>query len=209
MPPTLSRRDALRGLSLGTAGNVLMPGASHAETTPAAAAQTPGVCVLFPQAVEGPFYFDPKLVRADITEGRPGAPVRLALRVIESGACAPIANARVDVWHADASGVYSGYDGQGANRDVSTKGTTYLRGTQITDADGRVMFTTVYPGWYPGRTPHIHVKVFLDAASLVTGQVYFPDDVSMQIYSEREPYKARHIADTTNASDAASRKTLT
>ena len=204
MRTNLSRRDALRGLSLGTAGGVLTSrGLASAETTPspAAAAQPPGVCVLFPQAVEGPFYFDQKLTRADITGGRPGAPVKLGLRIIESGACTPITKARVDVWHADASGVYSGYAGQGDTRDVSTKGATYLRGTQTTDADGRVTFNTVYPGWYPGRTPHIHVKVILDAKSLVTGQVYFPDDVNKRIYAEREPYKARQHPDTTNTSD--------
>ncbi|CAA2137267.1 Catechol 1,2-dioxygenase 1 [Hyphomicrobium sp. ghe19] len=202
MTKSLSRRQALTGVLAAPAATAIMAGsASAASDTPAAAEQPHGQCVLLPQSVEGPFYFDPKLVRSDISEGRPGAPLRLSLRVIEAGPCTPIANARVDVWHADATGIYSGYSGQGASREISTKGQTYLRGTQMTDADGRVSFNTVYPGWYPGRTPHIHVKVFLNETSLVIGQIYFPDDFSARIYSTREPYNARAVPDTTNATD--------
>ncbi|WP_045837207.1 intradiol ring-cleavage dioxygenase [Hyphomicrobium sp. 99] len=201
MIKSLSRRQALKSALAAPVATIAVEPASAASDTPAAAAQPPGQCILLPQAVEGPFYFDPKLVRSDISEGRPGAPLRLSLRVIEAGSCAPISNARVDVWHADATGVYSGYSGQGASRDISTKGQTYLRGTQTTDSDGRVAFTTVYPGWYPGRTPHIHIKVFLNETSLVTGQIYFPDDFSARIYATRQPYNERPKPDTTNATD--------
>lgn len=202
MTKFLSRRQALKSALAAPVGStILAQPATAASETPAAAAQPPGQCILLPQAVDGPFYFDPRLVRSDISEGRPGATLRLSLRVIEAGSCAPIPNARVDVWHADASGAYSGYSGQGASGDVSTKGQTFLRGTQTTDAGGRVVFNTVYPGWYPGRTPHIHIKVFLSETTLVTGQIYFPDDFSARIYATRQPYKDRPEADTTNASD--------
>lgn len=189
---------------LGTAGGGIvstMPAGevARADTTPAAQAQ--GVCTLFPQAVEGPYYFDPKLVRPNITEDRPGVATELFLKVFESGSCAPIANARVDIWHADAGGVYSGYARQGDNRDISTERATYLRGTQFTDKDGNVNFRTIYPGWYPGRTPHIHVKVFLDKLTLVTGQIYFEDALSSRIYRDNEPYKERPTPDTSNGSD--------
>ncbi|MGZ8410044.1 MAG: intradiol ring-cleavage dioxygenase, partial [Hyphomicrobium sp.] len=128
MPLSLSRRDALRKLIVGTAG-VSLATAARAQA-PAADVQAPatqpaGACVLTPQAMEGPFYFDPKLVRADITEGRPGAPLDLTLRVIEHGPCTPIANARVDVWHADAGGIYSGYNGQGDDGNASAEGQTH------------------------------------------------------------------------------------
>lgn len=190
---------------MGGAGTGLLSKAAVAQSTggrsPPAASQTPGSCVLMPQAVEGPYYFDPKAVRTDITEGRPGLPMRLELQVIEHGPCEPLADARVDIWHADARGVYSGYTGQGDNRDISARGETYLRGTQFTDTNGKVVFKTVYPGWYPGRTPHIHVKVFLDEKTLVTSQVYFPDDLSAQVYRNHQPYNARPEADTDNASD--------
>lgn len=199
----LSRRTALKSLFAGTAGSLAAPAAvaDEAAKPVAPAAQPQGICVLFPQALEGPFYFDPGFVREDITEGRPGAPVELVLDLIEYGTCQPLANVRVDVWHADAGGVYSGYAGQGDDGSVSAKGATYLRGTQTTDAKGRVTFKTVYPGWYPGRTPHIHIKALLDAKEMLTGQVYFPDVLSQRIYHEREPYKTRPDADTTNAGD--------
>jgi protocatechuate 3,4-dioxygenase beta subunit len=202
MKDDLSRRSALGRLaSVAALPHLTRAHAADAAGTPAAIAQQQGVCVLFPQAVEGPYYFDPKLVRTDISEGRPGMPLSLQLRIIESGPCTPIASARVDIWHADAGGIYSGYSGQGDVRDVSTKGQTYLRGTQITDTDGRVTFASIYPGWYPGRTTHIHIKVFLDQKSLVTGQVYFPEELSARIYQTREPYKARPVPDTINSTD--------
>lgn len=200
----VSRRDALRGLAAGAAGAGLTGEGALAEqgpTAPSAASQPAGVCVLFPQAVEGPYYFDPKLVRADIAQGQEGAPLQLSLRVLELGPCTPIANARVDVWHANAGGIYSGYSGQGDTRDVSTKGETYLRGTQMTNPNGVVEFRSVYPGWYPGRTPHIHIKVFLDEKTVLTGQIYFPDAMSAKIYRERAPYNLRPTADTQNSSD--------
>lgn len=199
-----NRRDVLRAAATSAAASSIASGAVAQDATaapPSAASQPEGVCVLFPQAVEGPYYFDPKLVRSDITEGRPGMPLKLVLKIIEQGPCTPIANARVDVWHADAGGIYSGYPGQGDMRNVSTKGERYLRGTQMTQADGSVTFDTIYPGWYPGRTPHIHVKVFLDTATMLTGQVYFPDDMSARIYKGRAPYASRPVADTTNSSD--------
>lgn len=202
-----NRREAIRSLTLGATGSGLAAGMARAgETTPAAtvpapASQPAGICVLFPQAVEGPYYFDPKLVRSDIAEGRPGLPLDIKLTVIERGPCTPIVGARVDVWHADAGGVYSGYSGQGDQRNVVTKGDTYLRGTQATDASGVATFRSVFPGWYPGRTPHIHVKVFLDEKTVLTGQVYFADDLAARIYREREPYKSRPVPDTTNRTD--------
>ncbi|MGE7157141.1 hypothetical protein ACQKJ1_25815 [Methylorubrum rhodesianum] len=82
--------------------------------------------------------------------------MRLRLRVIEAGPCTPVAGARVDVWHSDARGLYSGYPGQGDDRAVDTSGQTFLRGTQMTDEGGWVSFETIYPGWYAGRATHIH-----------------------------------------------------
>ena len=112
-------------------------------------------------------------------------------------ACKPLPDARVDIWHADASGIYSGYRGQPGN--ISTEGETFMRGTQFADANGIVEFRTVYPGWYPGRTTHIHFKVFLDQASVLTGQIFFPDEVSDQVYATVAPYNERSARrDTTN-----------
>ena len=199
-----TRRRFLGGLTLGAAGVGLDLPAAAADTPSkhaAAAEEMPGTCVLFPQAVEGPYYFDPDLVRADITEGRPGLPLKLVLKFIDNGTCAALAATRVDVWHCDAGGIYSGYGGQGDDRNVSTKGQQYLRGTQMTDAHGIATFSTIYPGWYPGRTPHIHVKAFLNEKTLLTGQIYFPDDLSRRVYATKAPYKDRPVADRSNEND--------
>jgi protocatechuate 3,4-dioxygenase beta subunit len=192
------RRQALGSLAAGLTAGSLLTGRT---VQPAAAATPDGVCVLWPQLDEGPYYFDPHLVRSDIAEGRPGAPLKLTLKVLELGSCKPLANARVDIWHADARGIYSGYASQGDKRDISTAGQKYLRGTQATDADGAVVFNTIYPGWYPGRTPHIHVKAFLESKMVVTGQAFFPDDFSAKIYRGTAPYSARPTPDTNNATD--------
>lgn len=202
MKKMLSRRQALRGVLLSTAGaTALRAKAEPAASSPPAAGSPQGLCLLTPQAVEGPFYFDPKLMRADIAEGRPGAAVELVFRVIATGPCTPISGVRVDVWHADAEGIYSGYGRQGDDGSRSTKGETYLRGTQVTNSDGRVTFRTIFPGWYPGRTPHVHLKVILNEMTASTGQVYFPDDLSARIYRTKAPYTARPTPDTTNARD--------
>lgn len=202
MTPDFSRRDALRALSLSAATTSFLPAAAQAqEAAPAAATNPAGICVLLPQAVEGPFYFDPKLVRVDITDGKPGVAVELKLRIVDAKTCTPMPGVRVDVWQCDAVGVYSGYADQGDDRQLSTKDQSFLRGTQVSDADGIATFRTIYPGWYPGRTTHIHVKAFLDKTTLVTGQVYFPDDLSKRIYREHAPYSQRPFPDTTNTTD--------
>src|SRR5258707_51779 len=119
-------------------------------------------CILTPASVAGPFYFDPKLERADITEGHPGAPLRMRFMVMDAATCVPIPRARVDVWHTRADGFYSGYPGQGDNRRIDTTGGTFMRGTQFSDAHGETEFRSVYPGWYRGRTTHVHFKIFID-----------------------------------------------
>lgn len=160
------------------------------------------VCVLTPQAVEGPYYLDPKLVRTDIAEGKEGVPLKLLLQVIDMNGCTPSAGARVDVWHSDGVGAYSGYEGQGDDQATSTTGQTFLRGTQMTDTLGQVIFTTIYPGWYRGRTPHIHLKVFLDERNVLIGQLYFPDALSEYIYENVAPYNTRTgERDTVNTTD--------
>jgi protocatechuate 3,4-dioxygenase beta subunit len=155
-----------------------------------------------PRMVEGPFYFDPALLRADITEGRPGVPLKLVLQVVEGATCQPISGARVDVWHCDATGQYSGYPGQGDGQNISTKGEKFLRGTQMTGATGEVTFRSIYPGWYRGRTTHIHFKVLLDEKAMLTGQMYFPDALSEYIFANIAPYNTRSAKrDTLNSTD--------
>jgi protocatechuate 3,4-dioxygenase beta subunit len=191
-PPAfrIGRRRALIGLS------GLVMAAMHVES---AWAQVPGRCVLTPEAGEGPFYLDPKLVRSDMSSERPGAPLELALQVVRASDCATLTKARVDVWHADAIGLYSGYAKQGGVGGVSTDvavGKTYLRGTQLTDGNGNVRFRTIFPSWYGGRTPHLHFKVFLGGNEVVASQIFFPDEVSDEVFKQWEPYRL-HVSKRT------------
>ena len=201
--PSSSRRGLLSALGLGAAGLLSRPAAAAAPTD----GTGEGACLLTPQAIEGPFYTDPRLVRTDITEGRAGVPLRLRLRVIEAGPCTPLAGARVDVWHCDAQGLYSAYPGQGDARRIDTSGQTFLRGTQETDASGWASFDTIYPGWYPGRATHIHLKVFLDRRTVLTGQIYFPDALSEFLYTQVPAYGGRKVERlVVNANDGIARE---
>jgi protocatechuate 3,4-dioxygenase beta subunit len=189
----MTRREALTGLGVASGATLAthraiaqMEAGTVARLLPAA-----NVCFMTPQAVEGPFYFDPKLERPDITEGLPGVPLGLLLQVVEASDCSALSATRVDIWQANALGHYSGYQGQGDERSISTEGKTFLRGTQFTDAGGEAAFATIYPGWYAGRTPHIHFKVFLEDKNAVTGQIYFPDALSEFIYANIPPYNER------------------
>lgn len=160
--------------------------------------------MLTPEAGEGPFYFDPELLRADITDGKPGAPLELSMRVVRAGDCASLANARVDVWHSDALGWYSGYANQRGTGEPAEQvlGQKFLRGTQVTDADGRVRFRTIFPSWYRGRTPHVHFKVFLAGDEVVASQVFFPEEVNTRVFENFAPYRERAMRrDTFNAND--------
>jgi protocatechuate 3,4-dioxygenase beta subunit len=155
-------------------------------------AQNPRSCVLTPEAGEGPFYLDPKLLRSDITSGKPGAPLQLSLQIVRAGDCATLADARVDVWQADALGLYSGYANQSGVGGVSPQaavGAQYLRGTQFTDKGGNVGFRTIFPSWYGGRTPHVHFKVFLADKEVVASQIFFPDEITREVFSQWQPYR--------------------
>jgi protocatechuate 3,4-dioxygenase beta subunit len=177
--------------SRGTTTLPTSSGATSSGSTSGSTASS-GSCSLAPEMTEGPFYLDLDLVRSDITEGRPGTPLALAFTVTDAS-CTPIQKAAVDIWHADAEGDYSGVQG--------SSGTTFLRGTQLTDARGRADFQTVYPGWYQGRAVHIHVKVHVGSSEVHTGQLFFPDDLTVTVYKQ-SPYAARGAPDMRNADDS-------
>jgi protocatechuate 3,4-dioxygenase beta subunit len=188
-----------RRTAVGVLGNLAFGGVAAAYGQRALAQP---VCTLTPEQIEGPFYLDQARTREDISEGKPGVPLQLTLRVLEvSAACAPIPYAAVDVWQCDALGIYSGYEGVAiAPRHVEpVDDKTFLRGTQLTDAAGAVRFRTIYPGWYSGRTPHVHLKVRVGGKAATT-QLYFPDEVTNAVYA-RAPYDRHPNRDTTNATD--------
>lgn len=153
------RRREMVALSAGALASVVLYACGADEDEAArsvvAGAATMPDCVLTPGQEEGPFYIDLAQVRQDIVENRPGVPLALALTVVDSDTCEPIRDAAVDIWHCDALGVYSGEPSEGS------EGETYLRGIQLTGGNGLAEFATIYPGQYPGRTTHIHVKVHI------------------------------------------------
>jgi protocatechuate 3,4-dioxygenase beta subunit len=186
----LSRREAIAGAAAVGAGAglyVLLRGGPEEADSAA-----PG-CVLAPEQTEGPYYLDDHLIRSNITEGRKGVPLELRLQVLNASTCKPLHGATVEVWHCDGIGEYSGFS--------TPSQRTYLRGGQRSNAAGNVKFRTIYPGWYHGRTTHIHVKVHVGGHVVHTGQLYFRDVLTAAVYRNRSPYKARGQKDTPNASD--------
>ena len=197
-----TRRSLLMALAaspVAAAGIGAFPRAVRAQAA-SIGLVTPNVCLVAPETTEGPFYFDPALVRSDVTEDKTGVPLELTLQVVDE-TCTPLANARVDIWHCDAQGNYSGYAIQGSDGTLDTTGETFLRGTQMTDDNGLVQFRTIYPGWYRGRTTHIHYKVFLDETTVLTSQIFFPDALSEYLFLNVDPYMRDTTRDTVNAND--------
>jgi protocatechuate 3,4-dioxygenase beta subunit len=182
-PIDRSRRTLLRSLAIA-------PIIAAVPATKSGGLIARDICRVAPRLTEGPYYLDLKMVRSDITEGRSGVPVEMAMQVVTAD-CARIAEARVDLWQCDAEGNYSGFSRQGSDTLLDTQSQTFLRGSQFTSADGVCTFRTIYPGWYAGRTTHFHYKVFLDERTVLASQIFLPDALNQSIYDNVPPYNAR------------------
>jgi len=183
---------ALSGTALGTRELLDAEEADAAGNGPEAVSSGLVSCVLAPEQTEGPYYVEDAAVRRNVTDGKPGVALTLRLTVVNVASCRPIKGAAVEIWQCDASGVYSGVEGDTG---------MFLRGVQRTDAKGLALFRTIYPGWYQGRTVHIHTKVHLGGNVVHTGQLYFSDAVTDAVY-RRIPYNQRPNRDPKNASDS-------
>lgn len=206
----ITRRDILS--TLGVAVGAVLTGAcggspsspSPATTTTTTTGAPPSsACVVTASETAGPYPDNTGMItksaffRRDITEGKAGTPLTLTLTVVAVGSgCTPVANAIIEVWQCDAAGNYSEYSQPGFNG----VGQTFLRGLQITDANGQVTFNTIYPGWYSGRATHIHVEVFVNGASIKTTQVAFPENVTAVVYGSGV-YASKGQNSTRNSSD--------
>ena len=163
-------------------------------------------CVASPAETAGPYPYDlsavSKIFRKDIAEDKTGTPLGLTFSVVNvNNNCAPIENARVDIWHIDKDGYYSEYSEPGYLGTQNHVGETFLRGIQVTDAEGKVNFTTIYPGWYSGRIAHIHIEIFVNSVRKATTQMAFPDAVNQEVYNT-SLYSA-HGQNSSVASNAA------
>jgi protocatechuate 3,4-dioxygenase beta subunit len=192
---TLGRREALvavGSLGAGVLWEVTRGANAVARVRPAPpVASTAAACVLSPEVTEGPYWIANHLTRRNITEGRAGLPLALHITVIHAASCRTVHDADVELWHTDATGTYSGVLGNTQH---------FLRGHQKSDTAGRVLFNTIYPGWYSGRTPHIHLKVHVGGSFVHTGQLFFSDPISDAVY-RAGAYRNHGQPDTTNRAD--------
>ncbi|MET8830645.1 intradiol ring-cleavage dioxygenase [Streptomyces sp. NPDC004610] len=195
-----------------------------ATTAPGSPLTSADVLPLTNETTEGPYYLDYDKHRVDITEGRRGTPLDLRIQVLDAATGDPVPDASVDIWQCDTLGIYSGYEetSEAMNEGelvfpgpipklTPDSSTTYLRGFQMTGADGWVGFRTIVPGWYTGRTVHIHTKVhtrgvflnhaYAEGQTVHTGQVFFPEEL-IEAVSAIPPYTGNGLPRTTNATDA-------
>ncbi|MEV1065901.1 intradiol ring-cleavage dioxygenase [Streptomyces sp. NPDC050263] len=212
----IGRRTVL--IASGATAATLAVGATAAVTAPSAAEQQPdtapvaaaAVCTLTKEMTEGPYYLDGQYVRADITEGKAGIPLKLTLTVVDDDTCVPLSNALVEIWHADALGEYSGFVGSNGHSEPDSG--TFLRGGVLTNSSGVASITTIYPGWYRGRCIHIHIKVhtnvtltsdgsFTGGQELHTGQLFFSETITTAVAAV-SPYSTNTVTRTTLAQDS-------
>lgn len=211
----LSRRDAMRlvgALGLLPLAGRSLPAPAAASATGAVRGEVPPQCVVRPAQTLGPYYVDERLDRSDVRSDpangaqRAGSPLVLTMGITRmvDGACTPFAGAVVDIWQCDAAGVYSDV----RDRSFDTTGQKWLRGFQVADRDGRVRFTTIYPGWYDGRTVHIHFKVRTGTgpgAREFVSQLYFDDAYTDEVFT-KAPYAGRPARRVRNTNDGIFRR---
>lgn len=159
-------------------------------------------CVVMRDKTLGPCHTNDVPIRRDVTAGVIGLPMWVSLRVVDAAGCKPIAGADIEIWHADVRGVYSGRAAAMCNPDdAAAKRAGFLRGRQVTDADGVVSFLTIYPGWYGGRAPHIHLRVLVERRELLVSQLLFDEGLNDAVYGDHPDYAKRSRHDTLNRSD--------
>ena len=174
------------------AGQDLAPGVAEAAS-----------CVLTPSMTEGPYFVDELLKRSDIRAGQAGVPLELTINVFNaSDSCDAYSGAIIDIWQCNAQGSYSDISASG---NGNTSGETWLRGLQETDSNGQVKFTTIYPGWYQGRTIHIHLKVRTFSGETTTynfnTQLFFSESITAQVLANVAAYSRSGTRQVTNSND--------
>ena len=178
----MKRKDFLRSVGLAGAAS-LVPFktvfANLGETDKLSAA-----CVLIPTETAGPFPLDltanTTFFRSDIRESKTGVRLNVKIKVLGEDNCGVMQNVRVNIWHCDKDGLYSGYD---TTNNLGQAGLTYLRGYQMTDVNGEVSFTSIFPGWYNGRICHIHFQVYVSSSYSAISQMTFDVSTKNAIYA--------------------------
>lgn len=170
-------------------------------------------CTLTCTLTQGPCWAPTAPVRQDASEGQAGVPLRLALRVVESDGCTPVAGAEVEIWHCNIKGLYSGHDVENVAfctaNDADAIASYFFRARAMTDSDGQLVFDTCFPGWYPSRAVHIHFAVRRAAHAgestttnaVCVSQFFFPEALTAEIFSTVDGYIQQGQPDTTFATD--------
>jgi protocatechuate 3,4-dioxygenase beta subunit len=160
-------------------------------------------CVATVAQTPGPCHVNDIPARQDVTEGKAGLPLRLAVRIVHAADCRPVENADIEIWHTDHRGIYSGREAADMCTldDAEAISGLAFRGRQLTDAAGQASFLTVYPGWYRGRTPHVHCRIIVEGRELLVSQIYFDDALSDIVYGGHPDYRQRPPRDTRNDED--------
>lgn len=203
---TTDETDSTTGEECGSAsewasGGTVAMTAQHCYPDPFAAGVM--TCALLCQTTAGPCTSD-AIERQDVSDGWSGLPVRLALKFVDADTCEPVEGALIEIWHTQRAGVYSGVTPAGAfcyGDDPDAENHLYFRGTQTTDADGRVDFDTCYPGWYPGRAIHIHFRVDLGGQAYLISQLFFTEELSEEVFAGHPDYTEFGQPDTLNSTD--------
>lgn len=196
----MNRKDFLR--MAGLAGvTPLFGGVTKANNT-TTNELPPDNCTLIPSETAGPFPLDltanTTFFRQDIRETKTGVRLNVKLKIVGVNNCAPMQNVRVNIWHCDKDGLYSGYS---QTNNAGQAGLTYLRGYQFTNANGEVEFTTIFPGWYQGRICHIHFQVYVSSSYSAISQLTFPIDTKNSIYTGNATLYTKGTDPMTLASD--------
>ena len=181
---------------ISIAGSALVLSLIAAPQSTAASTKT---CTATQAIEEGPYYLANSPIRSNVTDGQSGKAITLNFTILDT-ACKPIKGARVDIWDANAQGIYSGVASRGDDLGAGVNSGNFLRGTQTTNAKGVATFKGIYPGWYPARTIHIHQKIWVGGKEVLTTQTFFTDKQNAAVMAIA-PYNARGAQKVTNATD--------
>ncbi|KAI0130428.1 Intradiol ring-cleavage dioxygenase [Xylariales sp. AK1849] len=188
----------------------------HTENTDAAILfSSNNSCVLTPEVTQGPYYVSGEYIRRNVIEEQEGVEIVIDYQVIDVDTCDPIPNVYLEMWHCNATGVYSGIvaAGNGEVSDTANINSTFLRGIQPTNADGVAQFESTFPGHYLSRSNHIHLMVHANATvycngtlgnevtSSHVGQAFFDQDLVSAVEATH-PYSTNTQELTTNANDS-------
>ena len=216
----MERKNFLKTFALmAAAGPMIIDGckkdAAAKSTTTTSTSTTSGSCIVTASETEGPYPYvggesTNPLDRSDVTAGQTGVPLTLSFVVVDANnSCNVVTGARVDIWHCNKDGYYSGYANQNSGLGAkSYVGETWLRGYQLTDSTGIAKFSTIYPGWYSGRATHIHIEVFVNGVMKKTTQICFSESINNVVYAS-SLYSSHGINPLTNEADGILGNSLT